>query len=259
MKETTAPERLRSWFSGLLSSSSNGPVYLLASSHGGSAAITARGQRYEIPPSAQISKGGRGQALTLGPKGSGLVFVFDGNISSGAAVRVYSDPALALEVNWRKYEVDNAVSLWASGDPSHAAWAQHFALNSDGTLSPVGRLIGPAVPGGLALGVNQQGSQLILVRQDDTARRIVFHNTDVMADAVAELAQQQQVAAARLGAQARAICTESLKTGLRRDGFVHIPQAVSSALIRRAKQEVNRAIGASTGSADAFKAKTLRV
>lgn len=256
-QESTGGGQLRRWFSDLLGPSRHGPVYLLASSHGASAAITPRGQMYEVPPSAQVPAGGRGQALTLGPKESGLLFSFDGNISSGASIRINDDPALALEVNWRKYEVGNAVSLWASGDTSHAAWAQHFALNNDGTLSPVGRLVGPAVPRGLVLGVAQQGSQLILVRQDDITRRIVFASADVMTKAVADLAQQQRLATARLEAQARAICTDALKADLRDNGFVHVPQAVSSALIRRAKQEINRAIGASTGSADAFKAKTF--
>eukprot|EP01052_Picozoa_sp_SAG31_P046661 SAG31_NODE_9009_length_1349_cov_0.922400_1_plen_392_part_10 len=248
--------QLRRWFSGLLAESSPlGPVCLLTSSHGGRSAIATRGQLYEVPKSAQLPSGGRGQGLMVASVEVGQFFTFDGDITVGAAVRLRDDPALALEVDWRKYEVGTRVSLWASGDPSHRQWAHRFKLNDDHTLSPIGHRVGPAVPPGFVLGVADGG--LILVVQDDLARRIIFRSAHQMAARLDELEQQRRAASAQLEEQAAAICTSELKSQLRKDGFVRIPGAISPALLRRARQEINRALGASSNTADVFKAKTF--
>ena len=112
---------------------------------------------------------------------------------------------LALEVNWRKFEVDNEVSLWGSNDPANRQWACRFCLLPDGTLSPValrgplGRVeIGPPVPKGLVLGIGAEGTNLILVRQDDTARRLLFRPVAEMTAQVGVLEQQQMAAASAL-------------------------------------------------------------
>jgi len=300
--ESGVGERLGRFFSGLLAPSSPVEAYLLTGSHGGRA-VCARGQQFDAPSSAEIPGGGSGRGVTLGAADGGLCFVLDGDPSSYMAVRLRDDARLALEVNWRKFEVDNEVSLWGSNEPANRQWACRFCLLPDGTLSPValrgplGRVeIGPPVPKGLALGIGAEGTNLILVRQDDTARRLLFRPVAEMTAQVGVLEQQQMAAASALREQAAAICSAEMKASMRRDGFVHAPGAIPLSLVRKARQEMyaahtqycaasvtathlhsicslhsanhactrvcvvfnsNRAIGASSGGADAFKAKTF--
>jgi hypothetical protein len=49
-------------------------------------------------------------------------------------IRLASDPDLSLEVNYRKMEVNNTISLWSCD--GHREWAVRWFLNNDGTLSP---------------------------------------------------------------------------------------------------------------------------
>jgi hypothetical protein len=225
-EEEGAGRQLRRWFSGLFAPSQPTPVFLLTSSHGGRA-VCARGAQYEVPPRAEIPAGGSGRALTLGPvEGGGLCFLLDGRPDSSMAVRLREDPRLALEVNWRKMEVGNQVSLWGSNDPSHRQWACRFCLNSsDGTLSPVAlsHIGAPAVPSGLALGIDSDGGSLILVLRTDVSRRLAFLPPAAMAERVDTLAQRQAEAAGALRAQATALCSAAMKASLRRDGFVRVP------------------------------------
>ena len=220
-------------------------------------------------PASPFRDLGRGQAICVGTGSSKVPFVLDGPPDQ-MAIRLASDRSLGLEVNWRKFERDTPCSLWAGQHgPEHSL---RWCMNADCTLSPV------QAPQ-LVLGVNGGSSQILLVVRGDVSRRLVFGTggggggggdgggggggerfgaaVGRFFSGIAARARAADDARVALVSEAAARCDDRMLTSLGRDGFVHLPQAVSRELCRSAKREINRLMGASMGSADQFKGKSF--
>ncbi|CAK9063091.1 unnamed protein product, partial [Durusdinium trenchii] len=90
-----------------------------------------------IPEPGKKGLGGRGHGIFLGPLSTAPLLFADGP-PERMAVRRDDDRDLALEVNHRKFKVDNPLSFWANGfgENCKREWAAKFCLHSDGTISP---------------------------------------------------------------------------------------------------------------------------
>ena len=122
------------------------------------------GNSYDLPKS-----NGRGNNITIEELNEQLRFenfYFDGNPYESMTIRKSDDKELALEVNHRKYEAGNDLSLWYCN--GHFEWACRFRLNPDMTISPVDNE-------SLVLGVSSCFfKKIIFVKNSDDERKMIF-------------------------------------------------------------------------------------
>ena len=151
----------------------------------GDKGVVLRGTGYEP------GKDGRGHAVGVGAATSAALFKMDGQLTD-MAIRKADDTQLALEVNFRKFELNGSLSLWYC--KGHEEWACRFRMNSDGTVTPLDNQRKPVAQ--LVIGVTEQGgSDLSLVARDDAACRLVFLSGG-------DSGLEQQMAALRTRAEA---------------------------------------------------------
>ena len=205
------------------------------------------------PDSERIPGGGRGCQIGVGPAVDALSFVMEGE-PSDCILRRLDDPDLALEVAWRKLEVGTPLSLWHN--TGHREWACRFRIHADNTVSPIDWHTG--IASDLVLGVKGGSMEVVLVRPDDTPRRLVFSFVDGQ-QLEAFRAQQRAAAAALQPLRSRAVglCTRQTLRELHRNGFVHLPGLVPEVLVREALREANRQIGLSAAGVEQFRSKSF--
>lgn len=212
-------------------------------------AIVLRGSAYMVG-----KDGSRGYGIGIGVAGKACIFQFDGVAGDAMSLRKFDDPDLALEVNWRKNEPGNPLSMWYSGGEAGKGRgaACKFTMGPDRTLSPFGAK-------GVVLGAKQGTAELILVGASDPLRLIFQSEKEMDEQTDAIRSEQKATAAARVAMKAEAAerCNADMFRCLRTDGFVHLKDAVPQKLVRKARQEINRELGSSSQSADAFKAKSF--
>ena len=202
---------------------------------------------------------GRGRGLGVGT-GAPLQFAVEREGADGSVVlRPAADSGVALEVAHRRMEVGSAVCLW--GNRGHPEWVSRFRFNADGTVSPAGeeRL----VLGGERVGLMGLlgPTALTLVPRSDEKRRLVFGGGGVQPLVAAVAAEAAEAAARRAAHVARAAGLRGdggFVAGLRRDGFARVPAAVAPGLLRAAKREVLRSLGAGEhGGPEGFRGKAF--
>lgn len=184
---------------------------------------------------------GRGQDLRIAEAEKAVCLSFDGVPGDAMVIRKFSDPDLVFEVSHREFIIGRRVTLWSCKHPSS------FVLNADRSLSPFGHL-------DLAVGAEHGTDHLTLVVRDDPMR-LVFQSESEM-EASTRLLREEQLAAeavlAVMEVEAISRCTESVLNSLLMDGYVHLPGAVPEPLLRKAKKEINRAMGVHNGDMKEF-------
>eukprot|EP00434_Breviolum_minutum_P006369 symbB.v1.2.005621.t2/scaffold309.1/size276354/2 len=210
----------------------------------GTKAMVLRGNGYEVHEA-----GGRGHAIGIGFADSAMFVSFDGLPKESMAIRKFDDQKLAMEVNFRKWEEGAGTSLWYS-DKMDPAWVCKFTLNDDRTISPFGQRH-------LVLGAKRGASDIVLVKQGDPLQ-LVLETDEEARKHMAEVQRRKEEEAKRkeeMRKEALSRVTPELRQSLKEDGFAHIPAAVPLEVVKEAKKEINRIVGSSDKSADAFKGK----
>lgn len=220
----------------------------------GRKAIGLRGGAYDAPaPADGTGHGGRGRGIGIVLAERAVPFVLEGSRCSHV-LRLAEDSDLALEVNHRRMDIDNPLSLWSIS--GHRDWACRFSLGPDGTIAPaVGHNGGRPV----VLGIKGDKSrELVLVDHEDHERRIIVSSGTSLQDYREELEAIRLVEATErqeMEAQAIAAASPGMRQRLVEDGFFRLEGAVPQRLVRAARQEINRQLGSSASSADHFKGK----
>jgi len=194
-------------------------------------------------------------ALRVGMARHACAFEVEGDLQRGAVLFRQSDRRQWIECDHDRRDVETPVHLW--GCVEKTEWAKCYVLNADGTLSPQRN------PTNVCLGVRRDEhgqAVVILVARSDTRRRLIFGGGPEMEAYFEELRFEAAERQARHGAEERralSLLTPSLCRGLRDDGYCRIDGLVPAALVRAARTEINRSLGAGESGAGALKAKTL--
>jgi ectoine hydroxylase-related dioxygenase (phytanoyl-CoA dioxygenase family) len=207
-------------------------------------AIVAGRNKYNLP-----KFNGRGQNIAVGSASSAQIFVVDGDLSTGAALRFKQDSALAMEINHRKFVAGTDVSAWSV--TNHPEFACRFVFNSDRTISP-------ADSTAVALGLSRDNKTIELVARGSSNVMHFVGNEDVNRVAAAnfEVEEKQRERDSLLPAIAESLITNEWLSDFERNGFAKLPEAIDKDMINAALKEINRELGMSSATTDKFKAKT---
>mmetsp|Transcript_28452 Transcript_28452/g.37187 ORF Transcript_28452/g.37187 Transcript_28452/m.37187 type:complete len:709 (-) Transcript_28452:570-2696(-) len=149
----------------------------------GSKAIVLSGSSYSVE-----QYNGRGNGICISTDSEPVLFSMDGT-PNDMALRVYEDEGLALEIDHRKYESGNSLSLWCNN--GHKEWSCKFCLNEDWTISPID---GSSILKNLVLGVKKNHNSVILVPHHDTQRKIVLKETNALKKHISQTQMQRKEA-----------------------------------------------------------------
>ena len=198
---------------------------------------------------------GRGNAVRMGSSIAAAVFTIDGSPydrSSGVAIRLKSDPDLAFEVNYRKFESGTNISLWSI--TGHREYSCRFTLNGDGTISPL-------MNRDVVFGEGTRDKNIISLVPKHASNRIEFKidNTSWSSTAAATRAVEEKEEERRMlhPTIAASLLTPSFLRDLYENGFTKLSGVIEADLIEAAFKEVNRQLGASSSTTDKFKVKTI--
>ena len=203
---------------------------------------------------------GRHLGLRVGLARDAAKFALDG-APKNFGLRLDNDRLLKLDCAGGLQVAKKGVPVNLHATVEHPEWVQRFVFGADGTIGPLNA--GNKKCAGLCLGVESLKSRnIVLVPRSDARRRLVFGGGEAMAGFMEELAAEQAALLAareamRDDAISRCAVSTGLRTAMRRDGFAAFPGAISQDLVRAARKEINRELGASSGGADQFKAKTF--
>ena len=164
------------------------------------------------------------------------------------------DTRMWLESDHGRKEPDTTVLLWGVDCvPEKHEWAKKYVFEKDGTIAPAQN------PHGVCLGVQEDEHatppKVVFVKRTDMRRRLVFARGPVLEQHMAIVEEMKRARLAERAALKERICstviTRTFCETLKRDGFVALENAVPTRLIRQAKREINRRLGAGAANLNA--------
>ncbi len=195
---------------------------------------------------------GEGKTLILSTSKRAEPFVLVGDRHSSCDILLASDKSFGLEINYRKEEKGNSLSIWnCNGDRyPHSK----FVLNVNGTVSPAGQNKSK-----LVLGAKRGEQGIVLVGAGDPLQLVFQGDADleVHRKEMAALLQREKEAGSLLRMAADLKCDQEMLKSLGNEGFIKLEGAVPKDLTDEALKYINMLIGQSSQGADQFKAKSF--